>query len=433
MSTQTDISATRISERSHESEHSHRHHRHHGHHGRALGVFRQELKQTLSASVRATFATSQSGYGQIKDQASADSVAADTLGAAQRIVAEEPVAASRSIIKFRQTVEEAASYTREIVGNDDDFAEVEGTVGRVLDGLNKMEREAAQNVESSASILAVETESRQRSTIKIRTQEGDVVKLSLKQTSNASATDVAVSNENGSASTTEVEVSSRSRLSLRVEGDLNDAELGAIQNVFSQAESIANEFFGGDLFAALDLAAAFEYDSEQLARVNMRFRSRQVSNTSFAATGPALPEPASSSGPAVPTAGVEPTPKITAGQPDAVSEPAVVVAPPTESVAVEDAAELTEPQQVAANNTALGGFFNLVSNFLRSVAEGFESEAGRNDVTARFHFSQSFKLELLKSVIQVAAPDEPTGGLDLATSLIDSVAGVGEEETVSQA
>lgn len=386
-STSADVRLSTVSppERAHDSEHATRKQRHpdHGHQprGRALGVFRQELKLSLSASFRTTPAVIPPGYRQAEGTALTDQVAADTLGAAQRVVAEEPIDGSRSMIKFRQTVVEAASYTREAVGNDDDFAEVEGAVDRVLDGLSKLEEEAARNVESSASILSVDTKTREQSSIKIRTQEGDIVKLNLTQKSSLSATDIAITNEDGTTTFTEVQISSGSRLSLQVEGDLNEAELAAIQNVFAQAELIANEFFGGDLFAALNLATAFEYDAEQLSRVNMQFKSSEVSTASYTEVGSApVAAPATEQ-----------------------AEPATDVQPPATST--EETAEAAGAPVADEDQSALAGFFELVSSFLRSVSEGFEGDADTG-VSAKLHFSQSFKLEILKSVLQVAEPDQ---------------------------
>lgn len=443
-STRLDVGTTEKTEKSREAEHKHRNHghrrnhHHHGHKGRALGVFRQELKQTLFASFRATFAVSQSGYSRIDGQASPDAVAADTLGAAQRIAAEEPVAASKSVIKFRQRVEEAASYTREVVGNDDDIADVEGTVGRVLDGLDKLERESERNVQSTASVLDVETKLRQTSRIKIRTQEGDIVKLNLRQATNLSATDVAATSEEATTATTQVRLANNSHFILRVEGNLNEAELGAIQNVFSQAESIANEFFGGDLFKALDLASALEYDSDQLARVNMRFKSVYMSTARMTMTD--LP----AAGPVERTTGLEAVPEIAAQAPKTAPEPDVVPAGPAVSTPVDDPAksaqapiieapvEVTETAQRVPDSTALSAFFDLVSSFLRSVSEGFEAGTDGNVTTAKLHFSQSFKLEILKSAMEVAAPAESTDDVVLATSLIDSMAGGDESEVVTE-
>ena len=79
---------------------------------------------------------------------------------------------------------------------------------------------------------------------------------------------------------------------MKVRGDLNEAEMGAIQGVLGQAQEMADAFFGGDIGAAFSAAGGFTFDNEQLANVNMRFRMRQVSNISYTQTvGPtALPQ-----------------------------------------------------------------------------------------------------------------------------------------------
>jgi len=274
-----------------ESRHDHRHHGK-GHRGRALGVFRQELRMTLKAHFQMKFAMSQQNYAAMQEPATPDEVADEALGTARQLVSESPVTAAKSLVSFRAKVQETASYVRETVKRPDDVEDIDNVVARVDKGLDGLEKEVASNRESTASVLTVDTRTRQRSTISIRTQEGDVVKLSLRRMDSLSARDSSVSNENGSMTSTEVSVSSRSRMMLKVEGDLNESELAAIQNVFARAEQIADEFFGGDIGAAFNLAQGFEFDTEQLARVNMRFKMRQVSDVSYAQSiRPAAPTP----------------------------------------------------------------------------------------------------------------------------------------------
>ena len=393
---------------------------HHGHHdrsdrGRALGVFRQELRLSLRAHFHAKFATTQQSYAAVQEPATSDDVAEEALGAATQMVAESPATAAKSLISFRAKVHESASFVRETVGAQDDVDDVDTVVAKVDDGLNTLEDEVAGNRESLTSVLAIDTRSKQRSTIRIRTQEGDIVKLSLMRTDKSSASDVAVSNGDGFASLTEVEVSSRSRMMLKVEGDLSESEFAAIQNVFAQAEQIANDFFGGDMAAAFDLAAGFEFDTEQLARVNMNFRMRQVTNVSYAElAGPTRLAPASS--PAV--AGTEPasTPseaRPVSDAPVTSAAPAAGVEPEAEPVAIETA------ESPAVDTFALSSFFDTLSTFLRSVGEGFEAGSGSGSFS--FHYSQSFKLDLLKAVIHTVAPEESDAAAANATTLIDQL------------
>lgn len=390
---------------------------HHGHHdkgnrGRALGVFRQELRLSLRAHFHAKFATTQQSYAAVREPATSDDVAEEALGAAKQMVAESPTTAAKSLISFRAKVHESASFVRETVGAQDD---VDTVVAKVDDGLNTLEEEVAGNRESLTSVLAIDTRTRQRSTIKIRTQEGDIVKLSLKRTDKMSASDAAVSDGDGFAALTEVEVSSRSRMMLKVDGDLSESEFAAIQNVFAQAEQIANDFFGGDMAAAFNLAAGFEFDTEQLARVNMRFRMHQDTNVSYAeSVGPVRLAPASSPAVAAP----EPTPTPSEARP--VSDapvtsvaPAVGIEPEAKPVPTETA------ESPAVDTSALSSFFDTLSTFLRSVGEGFEAGSGNGSFS--FHYSQSFKLDLLKAVIHTVAPEESDAAAANATTLIDQL------------
>ncbi len=403
---------------------------------RALKIFRQEIKTALSLAFGVSASGRRSAFDALKGAPSSNQVAAETLGAASRLADENADVSSYALLKFRQRVRAAAAFTRQTVSADDDVGKVDDAVGKLQKGLDALDSAAARNVESSASVLSVESKERQRSTIRIRTQEGDVVRLDVRRSNRLSAQDVAVSNENGSASSTEVAVSSRSRLTLSVKGDLNDAEFAAIQNVFAQAESIANEFYDGDLSAAFSLASNLEFDVEQLSKVNLRFRSREVTTATFgqiretAVVPPALePQPApppaakpvepsqAAPGPVIPTVAADVEPRAA----DDVETAAPTPAEPPSQV----------PQTTDLLDAPFLEFFALLTDFLRSVADGFERAAERLSADAiqpetstfKYHYSQSFKLEIFKSVLELAAPQEGSDDAgNLAARLIDGIA-----------
>ena len=398
--------------------------------GRALEVFRKELMVSGSAAPK-PYRCDCLDY---KPVLTADDVASAALDGAKQSVRSNADVSSFALLRFRQRVQSAAAVTQQSVGNDADIDEVGKAVGKIESGLESLDADAARNVESSASVLAIDSRQRQRSTIRIRTQEGDVVRLDIKRASQLSARDVAVSDENGEASRTEVSASSRSRLNFTVRGDLNEAEFAAIQSVFAQAESIAGEFFDGDLGAAFSQASGFEFDAGQLARVNLRFRSSEVTNTSYAQTVTRAPAPAVSAPapqPADSPAVSNPAPVATVAKSESVVE-----APAEPEVVVTEPAPAVEQAPVDSGGNGSGGvdlgsdtflrFFDLLGDFLRGVADGFErASGGKGEADAasfKFHYSQSFKLQLFKSVLQVAAPDESAeDGTNLASALIDAL------------
>ncbi len=384
----------------------------------SLGVFRQELRYSLKMQFNAKFASTQQSYMQNADPVSADDVAVESLGTAKQIVAAQPSQSSKALISMKASVREAASFAQQTVAADDDASELDAAVAKIDDGLDQMADEAAAVQESRTSVLDVNMRTKQRSSIRIRTQEGDIVRFDLKQVNRLSASDVAFSNEDGMATSTAVEMSSRSRMSVQVKGDLNESERVAIQAVFEQAQQMADDFFGGDIAAAFDAAQGFEYDAEQLARVNLRFRMRQTSNIAYSETVNTRPAPAVAS---VAEPSQAESPALAAASTDAAPRtdlPVDSVVDTAEPVAAVEEQAAAEPP--ALSDDALSGFFDLVSDFLRSMGDGFEYASGGS--AFRLHYSESFKLELLRTVINATAPAGAENAAATADTLIGSVA-----------
>lgn len=418
--------------------------------GRALEVLRQEIRYVLAARLGVSLSARAPAFDSTP---SADQVAAETLGAASRLLKDNPDIGTYALLKFRQRVESAATFTRQSFGQDGDIADVNQALAKVRSGLDALDEQASRNVESSASVLSVETRQRQRSTIRIRTQEGDVVRLDLRQSSRLSAQDIAVQNENGSASQTEIAVSSRSKLKLTVKGDLNEAEFAAIKNVFAQAESIADKFYNGNLSAAFSEASSLSFDAEQLARVNLRFRSREVVNTAYTQVTQRSATPLND--PANPPLPANPAPADPAPQNDVPAPTTPPAAKPVSRVERPEAPrpadpvtgqvakpepkgiEAPTPADIDLSNTPFLEFFELLVDFLRGVADSVEQEVDRytdeladSQATAvTFNFSQSFKLEIFKSVLELTAPSEKADdAAELAGALIDGLSDVTEVE-----
>ena len=399
---------------SHELRHDHQHGRKRGH-GTALHAFRHELRIALKAQFRAELGTGHGAYLTNQEPTGPDDIADEALGVAKQVVAQSPTTASRSLIQFRSRVDESVNMVRQTVSDQDDMADVDQAVARVDGGLSEMEEQAAATKAASSSVLEVDMRTRQRSKISIRTQEGDIVKLSLKQVSEFSASSSQSIEGNTASSETEIEFSSRSRMVMKVRGDLSAAELGAIEGVLEQAQQMADAFFGGDIGAAFESAGGFQFDNEQLANVNMRFRMRQVSNISYSETvvpaalvensAPAVDAPVT---PAV-TPAVEATPAVAAQAP--VADDAIAV-----ETAVDDAPAAAIPRD------AISGFFEMVGNFLRSVSEGFEGASG--NAIINYQYSESFKLSLLQSVIHAVAPDDASVAADLAVDALGQMSEV---------
>ncbi len=372
--------------------------------GRAVEVLRQELRASLRSELHVSITGTPRAYHAGQDEAADPAtLTAEALSAARRLMQTDPAAAARTLDTFRSAVRDAAAQTRTVIGADDD-AELDDAVARIDAGLDALDNETATQRAASADVLELDVQTRQRSTLRIRTQEGDLVVLDLRRVDRLSADSVGVSSADGAAAAASIEISSRSRLHLRVEGDLNEAELGAIRDILAQAENAANDFFATGASAGTDgLATALTIDGEQLAAVDLRLRMRQTATLDYtavrvpqAASVPSQSEPAPATG--APAADVSTAGAVeNAAHDDAVTVPGDAAdAPP----AAPDAPALSGADAPAA----LAAADNLqLARFLHGVATGFGGNEG--GVSVQYHYTQSFKLTLLRAVTHVLAPE----------------------------
>ncbi len=69
--------------------------------------------------------------------------------------------------------------------------------------------------------------------------------------------------------------------SFNVEGDLNESELSAIEDLVGQVNGLAKEFYDGDLTTAFNMALELESDGDQIAQFSLNLRQQQVSAHQF--------------------------------------------------------------------------------------------------------------------------------------------------------
>ncbi len=127
--------------------------------------------------------------------------------------------------------------------------------------------------------------------LSLKTQEGDDVVIEFGRAQQQSASVAAARSGGNSAAVASLERSSASSMYFSVQGDLNDEELSAINDLLRDVNDIADEFFGGDIQAAFDKASEFEMDGSQLASMNLRLtRSESHSATSaYSSVGNMMP------------------------------------------------------------------------------------------------------------------------------------------------
>ncbi len=266
----------------------------------------------------------------------------------------------------------------------------------------------------------------EKTSLSIRTQEGDVVKLRFRQTTTARLT--GSNGESGAAD--ERVVSQRTGLKISVTGDLNADELAAIAAVADQASAIATAFYAGDLTAALNAAAAFEIDGAQLARAALRLRSA----TAVTYSGPAIVHSPAPDNNDDATAPASETPTASPAAAPAAADPtdaSVGADDDTAAPPVTDTNQAAQTDDAAADNTAVGdpigsyeplAVFRQIVDFLTQLIDTFDdvappaaTDAATQSPGVKIEFSLKIRIfsELLQNTsIEDTAPTDPPPSTD---------------------
>jgi len=99
----------------------------------------------------------------------------------------------------------------------------------------------------------------------LTTKEGDKVKI----TASASEGFAYEANENSKGKSVNGSYSASQAMSLQVEGNLSDEELGAINELLGKVNDLAGEFFDGDLDKAFAQAQELGYDQDQIGSFSL--------------------------------------------------------------------------------------------------------------------------------------------------------------------
>ena len=152
----------------------------------------------------------------------------------------------------------------------------------------------------------------------------------------------------------------------------------------------------------------------------------QVSNVSYAEAvrpatlAPAL-EPAVEQVPSVPVA-------PTTAALDPVTTSTNAAAPVAEQPVTFDGEKVAEAiapaesvETAAPFADALSIFFEQLTAFIRTVGEGFA--VGSDSASYSYHYSESFKFNLLKAVMNTVAPSDAGNAAENAEAVIDQISG----------
>ena len=112
---------------------------------------------------------------------------------------------------------------------------------------------------------------KERGSIELVTQDGDVVRIRFRSRESERVDVAGVQGEQGGALSARVVTQHSARLKVAVHGELDAAELKAIEDFLGAVDTPAAEFYGKDAEAAFAAAAAVQADPQEIARYAVKF------------------------------------------------------------------------------------------------------------------------------------------------------------------
>lgn len=110
----------------------------------------------------------------------------------------------------------------------------------------------------------------------LRTKEGDIVTIKASSSEGLAVEAGRASRGNQSVSAMNASYSSSESFSLSIEGELNEDELAAINDLLGRVNDLAGQFFEGNLDTAFEQAMNLGYDAEQIGSFSLNLAQAEI-------------------------------------------------------------------------------------------------------------------------------------------------------------
>lgn len=236
---------------------------------------------------------------------------------------------AQSMLKqAKEGIEKGFKEAREILKNmpqmtDEINAQIDETESLVSKGLEKLEnisidtpqqQQIGQLISASASLSSQFTQTSEAS-IQIVTRDGDQIDVSFSAFVQASASQSVAIDQQSISATFDTSFESSASFQFSVQGNLDEGEREAVNELLEDVGELANKFFNGDVQAAFNASLELGFDSQELKSFALDFQqtttfevaqayqqTEQLSDPLVSSTAPAaLPaSPASTSSSFIP-------------------------------------------------------------------------------------------------------------------------------------
>jgi len=352
---------------------------------------RQAVYQSVVLVLRERFSVSSQGSAPaagLTGAEQADNQLAATIGAALNSSTGEPAD------QVGASVEEGL---QQVLGDSGEGTEAGGLADLAAEIRNRVQSLVAAFVAARADGAAQSTSAkittRERGVLEIRTLEGDVVKIDFRN-----STSVRLNSTSGAEGTQEtLKVRISEKTSLQVEGDLNPAELAAIGDLVRKVDTLADEFFAGDVEQAFAAAQNLQMDTSQLADYSLKLGMSQKVRIHSMGVPVMITEPVPAREPAPESAPVSTGSALagTAAVP-ANTEVAANEAAPEAAVPADPASGSSTPVSSGSGDLPVANVQQIIGTFVAKLRASFTVSA----TEAGLGITSSVKLKLLAAVIE---------------------------------
>lgn len=374
--------------------------------GASSGSVRQAILRVVAAQVLGALTQDTGGLRALRSHETDDHRAQGPAGAvaqALKSAAAQGADPQALLAKVQEGIDSAQAA---LTGQGFDPAQVDAAASQFTDRVaSLMDAPAADSAAVGEALAAsVQIARKERGSLVLTTQDGDVLRIRFRNSERQALELASVNTGDAQATAVELSSSERSRTRVDVEGSLDAGELKAIEDFVSQVDTLANEFFAGDVEAAFAAAASLDYDASEIAGFSLKLSmSEKVQATvvqrAAIGSGDAIGIPASRP--------VSPAPAGAETIPAAPATQTAATAPTAGEAAVGVPAPTSDP-------------LRTVQDFVQRVLQTADAPLS----VGGFKLAWSAKVKFAAEVVAQATPDAAAkpGGATLLSNVLDSAA-----------
>lgn len=199
---------------------------------------------------------------------------------------------SELMAQARKGIEQGFAEAREILDSLDVLNgkvkdDVDSTYDLIQQGLEKLQQqidgtlpENDQNQDSVTQLQQAEvvnSYSRNENTrVEITTRDGDTVVIDLSRQQSAASRQNFQRSEQGFSYSVERSLSASAGLSYQVQGELDEGEQQAIDELLNDIAKVSDSFFSGNVQKAFKTALDMDFDSDELSRLSLNLDYRET-------------------------------------------------------------------------------------------------------------------------------------------------------------